>query len=157
VNIALDLLARVVGPAFRQQTPPSFNKLCKSSLSHPILDVLRKHQARWVSRMKDYRDCFTHYTPVDTLLHVSLVYYPSGWQVRAKVPINPNVRDIMGFRFSRRVELLGYAFRTYANLRALDRVVASTVWKLYLSGEFPLRSDHLFFLGSRRRESGSAG
>jgi len=157
VNIALDLLARVVGPAFRQQTPPSFNKLCKSAIEHPVIEILRKAQNRWVDRLKDYRDCFTHYTPVDTLLLVSLRYYPSGWQLRARLPINPNVREILGFKFSRKTELLGYALRTYANLRALDRAVASQIWKLFRAGEFPQRHEHLFFLGTRHRKSVSVG
>ncbi len=85
------------------------------------------------------------------------MYYPSGWQLRARLPTNPNVREILGFRFSRRTELLGYALRTYANLRSLDRVVASQVWKLFRAGEFPKRYEHLFFLGARHREPTSAG
>jgi hypothetical protein len=157
VSISLDLLARVVGPAFHQQAPPSFSKLCKASLAHPIADLLRKAQSRWVKRLKDYRDCFTHYTPVDTVLLVSLTYYPSGWQLRAKLPTNPNARDILGFKFSRNVELLGYAFRTYKHLRSLDRAVAREVWRLFRAGEFPQRREHLFFLGARRPPSAPAG
>src|SRR5207302_10828818 len=72
VSIALDLLARVVGPAFREESPPSFNRLCRWPISHPLLDVFRRAQRRWVNRLKDYRDCFTHYTPVDTMLMVVL-------------------------------------------------------------------------------------
>jgi hypothetical protein len=72
VSIALDLLARVVGPAFREESPPSFNRLCKWRGSHPLLDVFRRAQKRWVNRLRNYRDCFTHYTPVDTMLMVVL-------------------------------------------------------------------------------------
>jgi hypothetical protein len=76
VSIALDLLARVVGPAFSEQSLPTFNTLCKWPGSHPLLDLFRRAQKRWVQRLKDYRDCFTHYTPVDTMLSVGGYRFP---------------------------------------------------------------------------------
>lgn len=151
-SIALDLLARVVGPAFRQQSPPSFSRLCRWSGSHPLLDLFRRAQTRWVNRLKDYRDCFTHYTPVDTLLTVVLRRYPDRWEVRAKLPTNPNVREILGFRFSRRVELLRYALRVHNDMARFDRAVARMLLTLYRRNEFPVRKDGLFFV-SRREPS----
>jgi len=153
VSIALDLLARVVGPAFHKESPPSFNRLCKWSDSHPLLDLFRRAQKRWVSRLKDYRDCFTHYTPVDTMLMVVLRRYPDRWELRAKLPTNPNVREILGFRFSRRVELLRYALRVYADLVAFDAAVARTLSRLYGKKSYPVRKDRLFFVGRRERAS----
>jgi hypothetical protein len=151
ISIALDLLARVVGPAFKEESPPSFNRLCKWSACHPLVDLFRQAQANWVSRMKDYRDCFTHYTPVDTLLMVVLRRYRDRWEVRAKLPINPNVRDILGFRFNRRTELLRYALGVYKQMAQFDRAVARLLWGLYRRGEFPLRKDRLFFVGRREK------
>jgi hypothetical protein len=153
VSIALDLLARVVGPAFREESPPSFNRLCRWPISHPLLDVFRRAQKRWVNRLKDYRDCFMHYTPVDTMLTVVLRRYSDRWEVRAKLPTNPNVREILGFRFSRRVELLRYALRVYGDLVAFDRAVARTLSSLYRKKRYPLRKDRLFFVGRRERVS----
>jgi hypothetical protein len=153
ISIALDLLARVVGPAFRQEAPPSFNRLCKWSGTHPLLELFRSAQKRCVSRMKDYRDCFTHYTPVDTLLMVVLRRYPDRWEVRAKLPTNPNVREILGFRFSRRVELLRYALHVHNNMLAFDRRVARMLLKLYQRKDFPIRKDRLFFVGRREISS----
>jgi len=151
VSVALDLLARVVGPAFRQQSPPSFNKLCKWTAENDVLlDVFRSAQQRWVKRMKNYRDCFVHYTPVDTLLMVSLHYYArTGWELRAKLPTNPNAREILNFRFSRRTELIRYAIATYAHLMALDRSVARVLWSKFREGAFPQRKDNLFAVGRR--------
>lgn len=151
VNVALDLLARVVGPAFLQESSPSFNKLCKKAEQHVILNLFRSAQQRWVQRLKHYRDCFMHYTPVDTLLRVTLQKYPSGWELRAKLPINPNVREILGFRYSRRIELMRYAISVHRHMTALDRVVAKALWKLYRKGAFPVRREHLFFVGTRSR------
>jgi len=80
-----------------------------------------------VNRLKDYRNCFTHYTPVDTMLVVTLRRYADGWEFRAKLPVNPNVREILGFRFSRRLELLRYALSVYRNVVAFDQAVAQTI------------------------------
>jgi len=89
--------------------------------------------------------------PVDTTLIVVLRRYPDKWELRAKLPTNPNVRDILGFRYSRRVELLRYALRVYGELMALDRAVARTVWGLYRQKKYPVRKDRLFFVGRRER------
>jgi len=149
INISLDILARIIGPTFRQQTPPSFNRLCKMGQAHPILDLFRKAQSMWVRRLKDYRDCFVHYTPVDTRLFVSLDRCVKGWELRAPLPVNPNVREILGFRYRRRVELLRYAVTLHRHLTALDKAVALAIWRLYRRQEFPLRREHLFFVGQR--------
>src|SRR5262249_6134227 len=93
------------------------------------LEDLRVAQVYW--------DCFTHYTPVDTMLMVVLRRYSDRWEMRAKLPTNPNARDILGFRYSRRVELLRYALRVYGELIALDRAVARTVSHLYRQKHYP--------------------
>lgn len=151
VCISLDMLARVVSPAFQQQAPPSFSKLCRWPFSHPLLDSLRRAQGTWVQLVKDYRDCFVHYTPVDTLLIVSLRHYPDGWQLRAPLPTNPNAREILGFRYSKRRELLTYAVRTYAALMTLDRQVARKITMLFNADQFPKRREGLFYVGRRQR------
>jgi hypothetical protein len=150
--IALDLLARVVGPAFSNETPPSFSRLCKrSQVSHPLLVTFRQSKAKWIDRLKDYRDCFTHYTPVDTVLNVSLNRYKNGWEQRARIPINPNVREILGFRFNRRVELWRYARVTWLRMTRLDQVAARQLAHLHAAGAFPVRLSGLFFVGRRER------
>ena len=148
INTALDILARIVGVAFKEQTPPSFNKLCKKELGI-LTDTFRKAQKTWVSRMKDYRDCFVHYTPVDTMLYISADLYKDGWYIRCKLPTNPNSRDILGFRYSRKVELLNYACTIYKHMMALDKSIAKEIKLLYKKNEFPIRKTNLFFLGVR--------
>jgi hypothetical protein len=151
VNVALDLLARCVGPAFRQESPPSFNRLCKWDVDHPLIHEFRRAKKNWVNRLKDYRDCFVHYTPVDTVLSISLVQYASGWALRAKLPKNPNAREILRFRHSRRNELLRYAIHVYRRFLAFDRAIAQIVQEQYASGRFPVRYENLFSLGQRSR------
>jgi len=151
MSSSLDILARIVGTAYVEQTPPSFNKLCKKNHLTGCADILRIAQSRWVSRMKDYRDCFVHYTSVDTLFLFSCNLYSDGFEVRCKLPTNPNVRDILGFRFSRRVDVLKYAINVYRKLQALDKRIAKLISSDYKIGEFPKRKDNLFFLGTRRR------
>lgn len=151
ISSALDILARIIGTAYEDQTPVSFNKICAKTNLVGLVDILRRAKSLWVSRMKDYRDCFTHYTPVDTDLAMSLAQYSDGWQVRAKLPVNPNCRDILCFRYSQRVELLRYAISIYKHMSALDAAVAKEIRRLYKINEFPKRTHNLFFVGGRTR------
>ncbi len=151
INNALDLLARISGTAYQQSMPPSFNKICKNPSDSGPIKILRRAKQKWVNRLKDYRDCFTHYTPVDTILSVGLVQYSDGFHFRAKLPTNPNVRDILGFRFSRRVELLRYACSVWRHLIALDRAVAFDIRREYQAGNYPKKISNLFFVGRRQR------
>ncbi len=154
VNTSLDLLARIVGTTYYEQMPLSFNKLCKKKNLNSTAVILKKAQKIWVSRMKDYRDCFVHYTPVDTLLSISVEQYSNGWEVRGKLPTNPNVRDIIGFKFSRRVELLKYAISVFKHTSVLDSTVSKEIYKLYKANQFPKQLNNLFFQGKRDKSDG---
>lgn len=151
MNSALELLARIIGTAFEKQTPISFNKLCKKSTLHGPVDILRKAKSRWVDKLKDYRDCFVHYTPVDYLVHASLIEVSGQLHLRCKIPVNPNIRTIEGFKYSKRTELLKYSITLYRHLMALDRSVAKEIKKIYRNGQYPKRIDNLFFIGQRKR------
>lgn len=150
INSALDLLARIVGTAYREQMPISFNKLCKKKNLDNITIILKKAQKIWISRMKNYHDCFIHFTPIDTILGISIKRYSNGWELYGKLPTNPNVRDILGFKFSRRIELLKYAISVSKHMSALDTTISKEIFKLYNSKKFPKRINNLFFLGSRK-------
>ncbi len=152
VGSALDILARVVGPAYEEQAPVSFNRLCsKQNLAGPA-NVFRSAKAQWVNRLKDYRDCFVHYTPADTRGWLRIVRWADGWEVRGRLPVNPNVRDIFAFRFSRRVDMLPYCLVTLRHLATFEKRVATTLWNLFREGQFPKRTRHLVGVGQRRRD-----
>lgn len=148
---ALDILARIVGTAYDEQVPVSFNKLCSKRNLNGIVELLRKAKDRWVNRVKDYRDCFVHYTPVDTTLSISAFEYSDGWQIRAKIPSNPNIRDILGFKSGRRHDLLRYSCTVYRHMAALDRSVGNAILKLFKANQYPKRINNLFFVGKRDR------
>lgn len=151
IGSALDVLARIVGTGYPSPLPISFNKICSSKANGELVDALRTAKKRWVDRMKDYRDCFVHYTPSETLIMISCNLYSNGWETRLALPVNPNCRDIMLFRYSRRSHILKYAITVYKHLIALDRKVARIITKHYSSGNFPNRINNLFFLGGRSR------
>jgi hypothetical protein len=152
VSVALDLLARILTPGYSEHKPLSFSKLIRSlTPGEPFQTVLARAQSKWVMRLKDYRDCFTHYTPIDTFLTVSAWRTRAGYQVRAKLPTNPNVREIVGFRYSMRVDLLRYAIAIHRHMAALDRGIAKEISARYEDGTFPRRKEHLFFVGRRER------
>lgn len=87
-----------------------------------------------------------HFTPVDTVLSVGLDQYSDGFHIFAKLPANPAVRDILGFRYSRRVELLAYGSTVWRHMSALDRAIAKQVMLLYKQGSYPMRITRLFFV-----------
>jgi hypothetical protein len=151
MNSALELLARIIGTAFDSQTPVSFNKLCKKASLHGTVDILRKAKKRWVDKLKDYRDCFVHYTPVDYLVHASIIEDSGRICLRCKIPINPNIRTSEGFRYSKRTELLKYSTTLYKHLIALDRSIAKEIKQMYKAGQYPKRTSNLFFIGQRMR------
>jgi hypothetical protein len=151
INSALELLARIIGTAFENQTPISFNKLCRKSTLHGPVDILRKAKLRWVNKQKDYRDCFVHYTPVDYLVHASLIEVTGQLHLHCRIPVNPNIRTIEGFKYSKRTELLKYSITIYRHLMALDRAVAKEIKRIYRNGQYPKRIDNLFFIGQRMR------
>jgi hypothetical protein len=153
-SAALDIAARIVGTAYRGDTPPNFNRFCKTAPASKLKEIFIHNQSRWVKKMKAYRDCFIHYTSVDTILSINVVQYADAWEVRGKLPINPEAREILRFRYSRRTELLRYAIYTWKNLLAFDRAVAGEIRRLYRVGEYPKRHKSLFHLGRRRDESG---
>jgi hypothetical protein len=79
LSSSLDTLARICGTAFAQQTPVSFKDFCKKAPEGALRDTLRGAQNKWAQQVKDYRDCFIHYTPVDTILSVKFVRYLNGF------------------------------------------------------------------------------
>jgi hypothetical protein len=149
VNAALDLLARVVGTAYPSQTPLSFNKLCKKAELRGVVDILRQAKKHWVDRFKDYRDCFVHYTPVDNRVYADILSCNGSLILRCKLPTNPNIRTVEGFRYSKKVEVLKYAISLYRHLSALDKTVGKEIMRLYAQGESPKRTRNLFFVGQR--------
>jgi hypothetical protein len=144
---SLDIAARIVGTAYRGDTPPNFNRFCKTAPAGKLKDIFVMAKSRWVTKMKAYRDCFTHYTPVDTLLGVGARKYKDAWEVRAKLPYNPEVREILRFKFHRRTELLRYAIQTWKNLVAFDRAIAKEIAQQYRAGNYPVKYTKLFHLG----------
>jgi hypothetical protein len=151
LSAALDLMARVVGVSFSDQTPVSFNKLCsKKQLAGPV-DTLRIAKERWINRFKDYRDCFVHYTPADNRVYSDVIPQGDGGILRCKLPTNPNIRTVEGFKYSKKVEVLTYGATVYRHFSALDKAIAKDIMRLYKDNEFPKRTKNLFFIGQRAR------
>ena len=151
-NSALDILARISGVAYSEQTPVSLNKLSKKKELIGIVDLFRQAQSDWINKMKDYRDCFVHYTPVANSVYVIVFKLKRNWKMWCKIPVNPNIRVADGFVFSRRIDLLQYAISIHQNLIKLDKQVAEKIQELYNSGQFPKRINNLFYIGHRERK-----
>lgn len=151
VSSSLDVLTRVVGPAYELETPLSFRKFVRKHLQGQLWALFNAAHDRWVWKLKDYRDCFVHFTAPETLLCFDVTPYVDGWEVRAPIPRNPNERDILGFRKGRRHDVLKYASTVWRHLMALDRAVAKELRRMSREGRFPVRTAGLFFKGRRVR------
>ena len=151
VSSSLDVLSRVVGPAYEAETPLSFGKFVRKPLQGHLWELFNAAHDRWVWKLKDYRDCFVHYTPPDTLLCFNITPYANGLEVRAPIPRNPNEREILAFRKGRRHDVLKYASTVWRHLMALDRAVAKELLRMSREGNFPVRTAGLFFKGRRVR------
>jgi hypothetical protein len=77
----------------------------------------------------------------------------NGWEFRCKLPTNPNSREILRFHYSRRTELLRYALCVWRNLTQLDRRIAAEIDRAYKAGEYPARTEYLFFIGARGEDA----
>lgn len=151
-NSALDLIARISGIAYEQQTPVSFNKISSTKELSGLVDSFRQAKTDWVNEMKDYRDCFVHYTPVDNRVYVTLYKSTKNWKMWCKIPTNPNIREADGFHFSKKRDLLQYSNKVYKNLMKLDKEIGKQISDLYKVGDFPKRINNLFYIGQRTRK-----
>jgi hypothetical protein len=149
INASIDVLARIVGTAYKEQLPPSFNKVCRKSNLGGVILILQEAKKRWVSRLKDYRDCFVHYTPVDNFVFIQSELYSNGWEIRCRLPVNPNTRDMLRFRFSRRSELLKYSLSVWRHMQKLDKDVAAYISDEFNAGRYPQKIHGLFTTGVR--------
>lgn len=149
-NISLDITARILSTAFKEQLPPNFNKACKNKNdTYGIISFLNSEKDGWVSKMKDYRDCFIHYTPVDTVLSIEAIKLKNKWFIYGKLPINPNERDITRFEFNYDVDVLKYSVFIYEKILNLDKEISLKLLKMYDDKIYPVRTNGLFNIGRR--------
>ena len=144
VSSGLDVLARILSTAYKGDILSKFEKLARKDDFGGYSALLQKARSSWVKHLKDYRNCFVHSTSVDTLLSCSCTRYSNGWQVRCKLPINPNTRDIVYFRWSRQCEVLQKAIAIYRHWVALDRRIAIQLERDFRAGIYPVRTENLF-------------
>lgn len=149
---ALDILARISGIAYPTQTPITFNDLVKKKDLNGIVDLFRQAKVDWIDEMKAYRDCFVHWTPVDSTVFIRAYRLSKNWKMWCKIPTNPKTKTAVVFKFSRKVDLLRYSISIHNNLVKLDYQIAKQMQELYTAGEFPKRINNLFFLGNREKK-----
>lgn len=149
-NISLDIMTRILSTAFKEQLPPNFSKACKTEEdTNGIIAFLKAEKNSWVSKLKDYRDCFTHYTPVDTLLSIKAILENDEWFIYGKLPINPNERDITKFEYDYNIDVLKYSLSIYEKLKIFDKSISSKIENMYSNGLYPVKINNLFNIGRR--------
>lgn len=149
IGSALDVLAKILTTVHTHHDALTFKALADKEWPEKYTLILRQAERRWIKRLRDYRNCFVHETSVDTMLSCSCSRYSKEWQVRCKLPKNPNSRDILEFRWSRRYDVLGYIFSLWRHLKSLDKKIALQIQRDYEAGNYPIRVEHLFPSGRR--------
>ena len=151
-SAALDIISRISGLAYSEQTPIALNKITKKKELTGIVDILRKAKTDWIDEMKDYRDCFVHYTPVDSRVYVTVYKSTKSWKMWCKIPTNPNIRNAEKFEFSKKRDLLSYSNNIFKQIIKLDKQIAEKISELYINKEYPKRIENLFNIGQRSRK-----
>lgn len=149
IGAALDILARISGLEFETHTPVSLNNLVKSKDLTGVVEIFRAAKIDWIDNLKNLRDCFVHYVPIDSLPTITFYKDETDWKIWCKIPINPNVRIADAFEFSRDLDLLEYSISTHNKLMYLDKEVTNYLESLYIQGKFPKRIENLFNIGRR--------
>lgn len=149
ISTALDILARISGLEFIEQTPVSLNNLAKKKDLFGVVEILRKAKLDWIDEMKNLRDCFVHYSPVDSRPYITFYRTATMWKVWGKLPTNPNIRVADAFEYSKKLDLLKYSIKLYEKLNLLDNDISTYIESLYKEGHFPKRIENLFFIGRR--------
>ncbi|MFA6201374.1 MAG: hypothetical protein WC679_13315 [Bacteroidales bacterium] len=151
-NISLDIMTRILSTAFKEQLPPNFNKACKKEEdSNGIIAFMKSEKDDWVSSLKDYRDCFTHCIPVDTLLSIKAIKEDDEWFIYGKLPINPNERDITRFDFDYKNDVLKYSIFIYEKVKYFEEYISLKIENMYSTGLYPVRINNLFSVGRREK------
>lgn len=151
LSAALDILSRISGLEFEQQTPLSLNQLSKKKDLNGVVDIFRKAKENWIDEMKNLRDCFVHYCPIDSMPRIIFYKTETMWKIWCKLPTNPNIRVVDGFKYSKNLDLLKYSYELYSNFKKLDKEVAEYLLDLYENKKFPKRINYLFSIGHRQK------
>lgn len=149
-NISIDVMTRIISPSIKNQLPPTFNKACKFNReNNEILEYFKTIKNEWVDTLKSYRDCFTHYAIPDTLLSVTAINKDSKFFIYAKIPTNPDVRDITCFKFDDEIDVLSYSLQLHQKLISFDKTVSELIQNLYQQNKFIIRTSNLFSVGKK--------
>lgn len=153
LSCSLDALAHVVGTAYDHdgQPLPSYNTLCRKNQPTRFTEIFCKAEQKWAKRLRSYRNCFVHWTPIDTDLTINMRLHRNKWDLRCGLPTNPEVCEIDGFRYTRRAELLRYSISLWNEMLGLDHRVAREINRAYAAGEYPKRISDLFFTGASKK------
>jgi hypothetical protein len=107
------VLWTVYGPG-RGHLPSNFKKTipaCKK-LPQELRETLVTSWETYGEELTRYRDCITHYSPVDFALGTaSMQRLPDGiWSVLMRIPDNPAAKSQAAFTFARRLDALTYGW-----------------------------------------------
>lgn len=124
-------LRRVLWKKFsgRGDAPSTFAKLTRKVDFPPRLQ--ESLTSSWLDhgqRIKDYRDCISHFVPLDPGLRTSWLE-PIGerWGMTVRIPSNPDAKSRRSFSFDNGPDALSYAYETLVHLTELSEIVEASI------------------------------
>lgn len=107
----------IIWDAFRGTgtIPASFEGVVKKTGENIPDELKQRLEQSWSSygaRIKAYRDCIHHYSPLDFGISTARTKALSGliWSTEMHIPDNPEVRSKAKFRFDNRIDALTFAW-----------------------------------------------
>lgn len=94
--------------------PSSFDRVIETAKGIPG-DLKQRLEQSWLTygaRIKAYRDCIHHYSPLDFGMSTARATALSGliWSTQMHIPDNPEARSKTNFRFDNRLDALTFAW-----------------------------------------------
>jgi hypothetical protein len=129
-----DALGHVIWDAYghpRDRCPGNFANFL--DVCNRVPDVLHSRLSQsWNTfgvKLKDYRDCILHYTPLDTRIgSACMVRLDCGaWSAKIFIPDNPEARAASKFTFDRRLDALNYGWELTSEVIDVSALVADSI------------------------------
>jgi len=90
------------------------------NLDHNPMQIFSKADKRWIRKLKKYCLSAQRYPLFDQDEKIGVARHSDGWELRIKLPTNPESAGSGDLRFSRRNEVLRFALNMFKCWRALD-------------------------------------
>jgi hypothetical protein len=123
----------------KHDIPKQFDSTVKGCdrLPEPLRLVFLESWANWGRRIRAYRDCIAHNTPIDmgnSPLHMKEIL-PGFWSASARIPDNPEVQSRREFTYAEGLDALTFGWEVANEVYRINGVAIAAVGGAKLAKE----------------------